>query len=114
MMNKATCGWLDAWLGVLATVITRKAGTAAAILALLALLLIPSLMLLPWLAVMLNGTSSVLRLCRLRSRCHHGWMLKQVAVSWRNARVRWLNAYFRSASISPKVAVSPAGTNIGS
>jgi MFS-type transporter involved in bile tolerance (Atg22 family) len=41
-------------------VVTTEVGTAAAILALLALPLAPSLMLLPLLGVMLNGTSSVL------------------------------------------------------
>jgi predicted MFS family arabinose efflux permease len=59
-LGKAACGWLGARLGLLATVITTEAGTAAAILALLVLPLAPSLMLLPFLGVMLNGTSSVL------------------------------------------------------
>ncbi len=58
--GKAACGWLGARLGLLATVITTEIGTAAAILALLALPLAPSLALLPLLGVMLNGTSSVL------------------------------------------------------
>jgi MFS family permease len=59
-LGKAACGWLGARLGLLATVVTTEAGTAAAILALLALPLAPSLALLPLLGVMLNGTSSVL------------------------------------------------------
>ena len=59
-LGKAACGWLGARLGLLATVITTEAGTAAAILAVLALPLAPSLCLLPLLGVMLNGTSSVL------------------------------------------------------
>jgi FSR family fosmidomycin resistance protein-like MFS transporter len=59
-LGKAACGWLGARLGLLATVITTEVGTAAAILALLALPLTPSLALLPLLGVMLNGTSSVL------------------------------------------------------
>jgi MFS family permease len=58
--GKAACGWLGARLGLLATVTATEVGTAAAILALLALPLAPSLVLLPLLGVMLNGTSSVL------------------------------------------------------
>ena len=58
--GKAACGWLGARLGLLATVVTTEVGTAAAILAVLALPLAPSLALLPLLGVMLNGTSSVL------------------------------------------------------
>jgi predicted MFS family arabinose efflux permease len=59
-LGKAACGWLGTRLGLLATVITTEVGTAAAILAVLALPLAPSLALLPLLGVMLNGTSSVL------------------------------------------------------
>jgi MFS transporter, FSR family, fosmidomycin resistance protein len=59
-LGKAACGWLGVRLGLLATVITTEVGTAAAIFALLALPLAPSLALLPLLGVMLNGTSSVL------------------------------------------------------
>ncbi len=59
-LGKAACGWLGERLGLLATVITTEVGTAAAILALLALPLAPSLILLPLLGMMLNGTSSVL------------------------------------------------------
>jgi FSR family fosmidomycin resistance protein-like MFS transporter len=58
--GKAACGWLGARLGLLATVLTTEVGTAAAIFALLVLPLGPSLILLPLLGVMLNGTSSVL------------------------------------------------------
>jgi MFS family permease len=58
--GKAACGWLGARLGLLATVVTTEFGTAAAILTLLALPLASSLILLPFLGVMLNGTSSVL------------------------------------------------------
>jgi len=58
--GKAACGWLGARLGLLATVLSTEVGTAAAILALLLLPLGPSLILLPLLGVMLNGTSSVL------------------------------------------------------
>lgn len=58
--GKAACGWLGARLGLLATVVGTEFGTAAAVLAVLALPLVPSLVLLPFLGVMLNGTSSVL------------------------------------------------------
>jgi MFS transporter, FSR family, fosmidomycin resistance protein len=58
--GKAACGWLGARFGLLATVVTTEVGTAAAILTLLALPLARSLALLPFLGVMLNGTSSVL------------------------------------------------------
>jgi MFS family permease len=59
-LGKAACGWLGARLGLLATVITTECGTAAAIGGVLALPLVPSLIVLPLLGVMLNGTSSVL------------------------------------------------------
>jgi MFS transporter, FSR family, fosmidomycin resistance protein len=52
--------WLGARLGLLATVLTTEIGTAAAILLLLVLPLSPGMILLPFLGVMLNGTSSVL------------------------------------------------------
>ncbi len=58
--GKAACGWLGERLGLLATVVTTEVGTAAAILALLILPLGLSMILLPLLGVMLNGTSSVL------------------------------------------------------
>ncbi len=58
--GKAVCGWLGVRLGLLATVVVTEAGTAAAILAMLALPLAPTLVLLPLLGVMLGGTSSVL------------------------------------------------------
>ena len=58
--GKATCGWLGARIGLLATVIMTEAGTTALILAVLALPLVPSMVLLPLSGVMLNGTSSVL------------------------------------------------------
>jgi FSR family fosmidomycin resistance protein-like MFS transporter len=58
--GKAVCGWLGARLGLLATVLTTEIGTAAAILLLLVLPLRPGMILLPFLGVMLNGTSSVL------------------------------------------------------
>jgi FSR family fosmidomycin resistance protein-like MFS transporter len=58
--GKAACGWLGTRLGLLATVLTTEIGTAAAILSLLILPLRPGMILLPFLGVMLNGTSSVL------------------------------------------------------
>lgn len=58
--GKAACGWLGARLGLLATVVGTELGTAAAILAALALPLVPTLVLLPFLGIALNGTSSVL------------------------------------------------------
>jgi MFS family permease len=59
-LGKAACGWLGARFGLLATVIATECGTAAAIGGVLALPLVPSLIVLPLLGVMLNGTSSVL------------------------------------------------------
>ena len=58
--GKFTFAWLGARLGVLRTVLITEGGTAAFILAVLALPLTPVLILLPLLGVMLNGTSSVL------------------------------------------------------
>ena len=58
--GKAACGWLGAKLGLLATVVGTELGTAAAIFAVLALPLAPTLALLPFLGIALNGTSSVL------------------------------------------------------
>jgi len=59
-VGKFACGWLGARLGVIPTVLVTEIGTAAAILAVIALPLVPALVLLPLLGVMLNGTSSVL------------------------------------------------------
>jgi FSR family fosmidomycin resistance protein-like MFS transporter len=58
--GKFACGWLGARIGVLWTVVATEGGTAAAILLVLVLPLVPALCLLPLLGVMLNGTSSVL------------------------------------------------------
>ena len=58
--GKAACGWLGARLGLLRTVLLTEGGTAALILAVLALPLLPALAVLPVLGTMLNGTSSVL------------------------------------------------------
>ncbi len=58
--GKFVCGWLGARVGTLRTVLLTEGGTAACILAVLALPLLPAVVLLPLLGVMLNGTSSVL------------------------------------------------------
>ncbi len=58
--GKFACGWLGARVGVLRTILLTESGTAAIILAVLALPVLPTLLLLPLLGVMLNGTSSVL------------------------------------------------------
>lgn len=58
--GKGACGWLGERMGLLTTVLITEVGTAAAILSLLYLPLGPSMILLPALGVMLNGTSSVL------------------------------------------------------
>jgi MFS transporter, FSR family, fosmidomycin resistance protein len=58
--GKFACGWLGARFGVLATVLVTEASTAAAILSVLVLPLVPMLVLLPVVGLMLNGTSSVL------------------------------------------------------
>jgi MFS family permease len=58
--GKFTCGWLGHRIGVLWTVVLTEGGTAVCIVAVLLLSLHPTLVLLPLLGVMLNGTSSVL------------------------------------------------------
>ena len=58
--GKFICGWLGERLGVLRTVLLTEGGTALGILAVLVLPLTPTLIMLPLLGVMLNGTSSVL------------------------------------------------------
>jgi MFS transporter, FSR family, fosmidomycin resistance protein len=58
--GKFVCGWLGARASVLLTVLATEGGTAACILGVLALPLVPLFVLLPALGVMLNGTSSVL------------------------------------------------------
>jgi len=58
--GKFACGWLGARLGVLTTVLLTEGGTAAFILSILFLPLFASLLVLPLLGIMLNGTSSVL------------------------------------------------------
>ncbi|TNC12877.1 MFS transporter [Methylobacterium terricola] len=59
-LGKAICGRLGERLGVTRTVILTEAGTAAAILGVIALPLGPALVVLPLLGLLLNGTSSVL------------------------------------------------------
>lgn len=58
--GKFICGWLGERMGMLRTVLLTEGGTAVGILAVLALPLAPTMLLLPLLGVMLNGTSSVL------------------------------------------------------
>ncbi len=58
--GKAACAWLGARFGLTMTVVATEGGTAAAILAVVALPLGPALAVLPLLGVALNGTSSVL------------------------------------------------------
>jgi MFS transporter, FSR family, fosmidomycin resistance protein len=58
--GKATCGWLGERLGVVASVMVTEATTAVLIAATLATPLTPTLILLPLLGIVLNGTSSVL------------------------------------------------------
>jgi MFS transporter, FSR family, fosmidomycin resistance protein len=58
--GKFTCGWLGARVGVLWTVLLTEGATALVILCVLLLPLVPTLILLPLLGIMLNGTSSVL------------------------------------------------------
>ena len=58
--GKAVCGWLGDRLGVVPTVIGTESATALLIIAVLLLPLGPALVALPFLGVVLNGTSSVL------------------------------------------------------
>ena len=58
--GKFSCGWLGARVGVLWTVVATEGGTAACIIAVLVAPLMGSVILLPLLGIMLNGTSSVL------------------------------------------------------
>ena len=58
--GKFACGWLGARLGVIGTVLATEGGTAALIIAVMFCPLTLTMVLLPLLSVMLNGTSSVL------------------------------------------------------
>ncbi|MDI4239515.1 MFS transporter, partial [Bradyrhizobium sp. Arg237L] len=58
--GKATCGWLGERLGVVGSVMVTEAITALLIVATLFTPLTPTLILLPLLGIVLNGTSSVL------------------------------------------------------
>jgi MFS transporter, FSR family, fosmidomycin resistance protein len=58
--GKATCGWLGERLGVVWTVMLTEAATALLIATTLLTSLTPTLVLLPLLGIVLNGTSSVL------------------------------------------------------
>ncbi len=59
-VGKFVCGWLGARMGILFTVLVTETATAAAILGMLGLPLLPTFLLLPVLGLVLNGTSSVL------------------------------------------------------
>jgi MFS family permease len=59
-LGKACCGWLGQRLGVVWSVIITEAATALLMVVSLLLPLGPALVLLPFLGVVLNGTSSVL------------------------------------------------------
>ena len=58
--GKAVCGWLGDRVGVVASVIGSELATALLIVAVLVFPLGPALVVLPFLGVVLNGTSSVL------------------------------------------------------
>jgi MFS family permease len=58
--GKFACGWLGARMGVVGTVLATEGGTAACIVAVMFCPLGLTMVLLPLLGVMLNGTSSVL------------------------------------------------------
>ncbi|KWZ33380.1 MFS transporter [Burkholderia anthina] len=58
--GKFMCGWLGARMGMVRTVLLTEGGTAACIIAVMYLPLAPTMVLLPILGMMLNGTSSVL------------------------------------------------------
>ncbi|OXI80688.1 MFS transporter [Burkholderia sp. AU33423] len=58
--GKFMCGWLGARMGVAGTVLLTEGGTAACIVAVMYLPLVLTMVLLPILGMMLNGTSSVL------------------------------------------------------
>lgn len=73
-LGKAACGCLGARLGLLATVVTTEVGTATAIFA-VTLNLAGSLIVLPLLGMMLNGTSSVL----------YGWIGDSAGPVWATA-----------------------------
>jgi MFS family permease len=59
-LGKAACGWLGQHLGVVWSVIATEVATALLIAATLILPLAPMLAVLPFLGIVLNGTSSVL------------------------------------------------------
>jgi MFS transporter, FSR family, fosmidomycin resistance protein len=59
-LGKAFCGWLGQHLGVVWSVIITEAATALLMMTTLGLPLTPTLIVLPFLGVVLNGTSSVL------------------------------------------------------
>jgi MFS family permease len=60
VLGKATCGWLGERMGVVGAVVATETATSALIVATLFTPLAGTLVLLPILGVVLNGTSSVL------------------------------------------------------
>jgi FSR family fosmidomycin resistance protein-like MFS transporter len=58
--GKFACGWLGTRMGVISTVLVTEGGTAACIIAVMFCPLALTMVLLPLLGMMLNGTSSVL------------------------------------------------------
>jgi len=58
--GKFACGWIGARMGIIGTVLVTEGGTAAGIIAVMFCPLALTLVLLPLLGMMLNGTSSVL------------------------------------------------------
>ena len=59
-LGKAACGWLGQHLGIAWSVIATEAATTLLMIATLMLPLAPMLAILPFLGIVLNGTSSVL------------------------------------------------------
>jgi MFS transporter, FSR family, fosmidomycin resistance protein len=59
-LGKAACGWLGQHLGIAWSVIATEAATTLLMIATLVLPLAPMLAVLPFLGIVLNGTSSVL------------------------------------------------------
>ena len=59
-LGKATCSWLSERMGVIGAVVTTETVTALLIVATLFTPLVPTLVFLPLLGIVLNGTSSVL------------------------------------------------------
>ena len=59
-VGKLACAWVARWIGTVATIVAAQALTAAGTLAVLALPLTPTLILLPALGIALNGVTTVI------------------------------------------------------